>query len=112
MWAPPGGYLETGETLEDAATREVSEEAGVKVGNLTLRGVTTLTSLQQVYVNFTATTRETGCRPGAECLDARFFAPRDVPWDRLAFPSIAEDLADFLNSHATVRRAFGMTCGQ
>lgn len=110
MWAPPGGYLENGETLEEAATREVWEEAGVTVSDLALRGVTTLISLQQVYVNFTATTREGDCRPGAESLDAAFFSPRDVPWSRLAFPPIAEDLEEFLHDRATLGRASRIAC--
>ena len=105
LWAPPGGYLENDETLEDAAAREVWEEAGVKLTScdLVLRGVTTLTELQQVYVHFSATTRDSTCRAGAESLDAVFFEPCDIPWHRLAFPSIARDLTQFLNDRVTTR---------
>jgi 8-oxo-dGTP pyrophosphatase MutT (NUDIX family) len=110
VWAHP--LRESSGTLEEATAREVWEEAGVKLvcRDLTLRGVTTLTELQQVYVHFSAKTRDSTCRAGDESLDAMFFKPRDIPWDRLAFPSVAQDIRQFLNERVTGHTRVRLTC--
>lgn len=39
-WAPPGGHLEWGEGFEEAASREAEEEAGLRLYDLQVLGVT------------------------------------------------------------------------
>ncbi|MEO4052878.1 NUDIX hydrolase [Solibacillus sp. CAU 1738] len=39
LWGVPGGFLELGESTEEAGRREVLEETGIEVGTLELVGV-------------------------------------------------------------------------
>lgn len=48
-WSYPGGRIEIDETVEDAARREVFEECGLEVGEMTLLGVFSGTELDHVY---------------------------------------------------------------
>ncbi len=50
-WSYPGGRIEIDETVEEAARREVFEECGLKVGNMTLLGVFSGPELNHIYPN-------------------------------------------------------------
>ncbi|MBO1580059.1 NUDIX hydrolase [Bacillus sp. XF8] len=39
VWGVPGGFIELGESTEDAGRREVLEETGIEIGKLDLVGV-------------------------------------------------------------------------
>lgn len=103
LWAPPSGFLEEGETLQEAAARETFEETGVVIDaeHLALRGVITLTALRQVYVGFRARVAVRHCVAGREAIEAGFFSEQDVPWPQIAYPEIAADLRAFFSELAT-----------
>ncbi len=87
-WTPPGGFVESGETLEEACVRELYEEAGVQVPCTSLRlfGVVNLPHLNQVHTGYhVALTEKPLLDPGPEVLEARFFSEADIPLDDLAF---------------------------
>ena len=51
LWGLPGGAMEPGETLEEAARREVREETGLAIGPLELLGLFSGEDLHYKYPN-------------------------------------------------------------
>lgn len=51
LWADHGGSVELSEKVEDAARREMLEETGLIVGELTLLGIYSGTEMDYVYPN-------------------------------------------------------------
>jgi 8-oxo-dGTP pyrophosphatase MutT (NUDIX family) len=51
MWGVPGGGIELGEKVEDAARRETREETGMEIGEMSLFGVFSGDELYYKYPN-------------------------------------------------------------
>jgi len=91
VWGLPGGLLELGESTEEAARREVWEETGIEIGQLSLVGVWSgkqyfvkLANGDQFYavtIAYISTDLKstTIVIDGEETLDARFFSVKDLP---------------------------------
>ena len=84
LWSMPGGYVDRGEIVEEAAAREVLEETGliVKVGQLI--GLFSEAGHPVIVAAYAAEERGGTLEPGPEALEAGFFAPDELP--PLAFP--------------------------
>ena len=102
---PPGiysvlaGFVEPGESLEEAVAREVLEEASVEVEDVRYFGSQTWPYPNSLMLGFTARYRAGELRPdGVELVDARWFHRDDMP---MMFPgnvSISQWLIrDFLS---------------
>jgi ADP-ribose pyrophosphatase YjhB (NUDIX family) len=88
FWTIPAGYMELGETVEEAARREAREEACAEIA---LDGVLALYSIArigQVQVLFRARLATPGFAAGPESLEVRLFDWDEIPWAELAFPSV------------------------
>ena len=98
-WFPPTGFVEAGETLEEAAARELQEEAGLSVSPSCMRlyGVASLPHMNQVYVSFRAELlAEPKMTAGEESLEVRLFSEAEIPFQQLAFNEMSNDfLPDF-----------------
>jgi len=92
LWTLPAGFLENGETLVTGAARETAEEAGARVEVGELYTVISLPQINQVYVMFRARLLDLGFEPGTESLEVRLFEEQAVPWNELAFRTIARTL--------------------
>jgi ADP-ribose pyrophosphatase YjhB (NUDIX family) len=95
-WSLPGGFVDLGETIETAAAREVMEELNLRVQITQLVGVYSRADERTVVVVYAATTQGTPSL-SEEALEVRAFAPKDIPWQELAFWSEHEALNDLLS---------------
>jgi len=95
LWTLPAGYMETGESSVDAAVRETLEEANARVEVLDLYMIINLPHVDQVYMMFRSRLLDENYSSGAESLEVALYAEKDIPWDRLAFPTIRETLKHY-----------------
>lgn len=106
-WCVPGGALEPGETYIEAATRELSEEVGIKVSDLKLFGLYSgedreihypngdvVYSLSVIFItrSFTGKISDSD----SEVLEHRFFDKNSIPKD-LFYPD-ARPILDWAKS--------------
>ena len=95
LWTFPGGFVDLGESVEDAARREAMEEVGIAIAIGPLVGVYSRADDRVVLIVYAASTEETP-RPMEEASEVRAFARDELPWAELAFPSTERALRDFL----------------
>jgi len=98
FWVHPGGFVDRGETLEEAARRETREEVGLDVEILGLLGAFSFHDSEVVVVTYAARAISGEPTVGDESLEVRTFDPRELPWDELAFPSTRLALKEYLRT--------------
>jgi ADP-ribose pyrophosphatase YjhB (NUDIX family) len=98
-WTFPGGYVDFGETPAAAALRETREEVGMQVELGRVLGIYAdpVYPISAVVVFMS--------RPGLEeasvtdeATEVRYFAPAEIPWSEIAFPTTRDALRDWLAS--------------
>ena len=88
------------ETVQQGALRETKEEVGLDVDLQGLLGVYTRPDVGIVLVVFEATSASgDAIIADPESRELRWFAPDEIPWDTLGFPTTESALRDWVARH-------------
>jgi len=96
LWTFPAGFMEIGESAEDAAVRETKEEAQADVEITALHAMLSLPHIGQVYLVFRGRMRSSEYQAGAESLEAKLVPLSAIPWDEIAFPVVRDALRRYV----------------
>jgi ADP-ribose pyrophosphatase YjhB (NUDIX family) len=95
-WTIPAGFMENGETTQDAARRESVEEAMAEVEVGSLLAVVHVLHADQVHVMFRARLVYPEFGAGPESLEVMLCDEADIPWHDIAFRSVDFALRRYL----------------
>jgi ADP-ribose pyrophosphatase YjhB (NUDIX family) len=104
FWTLPAGFMELGETAEQAARREAMEEANASIVIDRLLAVYTIARIAQVQIMYLAHLEVPSFSAGEESLEVKLASWDEIPWNDLAFPTVrwalehyrsVEDITDF-----------------
>lgn len=99
FWVFPGGFMDVGETAEEAAIRETLEEVHLEVQNLQLIGVFTRVQPGVVVIVYEA--EAVGeAEVGHETSEIGWFGAHEIPWEEIAFDSTEAALRAWVERQA------------
>ena len=109
FWTLPAGFMENGETTAEAAARETYEEAGARISIDAPFALISIAAINQVHLFYRARLTAPVYAAGEESLEVALVEPEAIPWDDLAFRSIAECLQRYLDDRSKGNFAFHET---
>ena len=102
-WVFPGGYVDRGESVQDAAVRETKEESRLDIRLGSLLGVYSYPRSPNVIVVYAAEVIGGELDAGDESVEAGTFEATEIPWKELAFPSTREALKDYIRLYLSAK---------
>lgn len=106
-WTLPAGFMENNETTGEAAMRETLEEAGARIELHELFSLLNVPHVHQVHMFYRATLLDLNYQAGVESLEVELFSEAQIPWDDIAFPTVAHTLKFFFADLARIRSEGG-----
>lgn len=100
MWTFPAGFLEMNETSSQGAARETLEEAQAEVDIGELFVVISVPYVSQIYMIHRGRLLNPHHGPTAESSETQLMREEQIPWDRIAFPTIYHGLKFFFEDRA------------
>lgn len=95
-WVFPGGFVDRGERVEEAAIREAREESCLEVRISRLLNVYSYADHPVIIIVYVAEIIGGQAEAGDETLEVGLFKPTELPWNDLAFPSTSQALHEYL----------------
>jgi ADP-ribose pyrophosphatase YjhB (NUDIX family) len=92
FWTLPAGWMELDETTDQGAAREAHEEAEVNYKIDALLALYNVVHLGQVHIYYRAKMTTPHFAATSESLEVKLFDYKDIPWNELAFPTVARAL--------------------
>src|SRR3990170_8721386 len=88
-WTLPAGFMENDETTGEAAARETLEEAGARVELGAPFSLISVPHVNQVHLFYRARLADLNFQPGEETLEVSLYEEAEVPWQDVAFRTVA-----------------------
>lgn len=99
-WTLPAGFMENRESVAEAAERETREEACARIDLDDLYTMISVPHISQVHVIYRARLRDLDFAPGDESLEVALFSEADIPWEEIAFRTVAMTLRHYFADRA------------
>lgn len=106
FWTLPSGFMENDETTAAGAARETLEEACARIAVDDLFTLINVPHISQVHMVYRARLLDLDFAAGEESLEVALFSEHEIPWDEIAFRTIALSLHHYFEDRRQGRFGF------